>query len=140
MKTLLSFLFGIFVVVFASAQTTEETSSEKPGPRIVFGESTFEFGDINQGDQVEHTFKFENTGTEPLILTNVQTTCGCTVPKWPREPILPGQSADIVVKFNSTGKMGKVNKIIKVISNSVEPVTQISITTNILPKSNSGTL
>ena len=77
---------------------------------------------------------FENSGNEPLILTNVQTTCGCTVPKWPREPIPPGQKAQITVKFNSSGKIGKVNKVVKVISNSVTPISQVTITTNILPK------
>ena len=133
MKTLVSFLFGTFVVFFALAQETEN-QTVKPGPQITFEEKTFDFGDIQQGDQVEHIFAFENTGNEPLILTNVQTTCGCTVPKWPREPIPPGQKAQITVKFNSSGKIGKVNKVVKVISNSITPISQVTITTNILPK------
>ena len=135
MKTLISLLFGFFVVFFAYAQ---EESENKPGPRITFKETTHDFGEITQGDQVEHVFKFENTGTTPLILTNVQTTCGCTVPKWPREPILPGKEAEIKVKFNSTGKSGKVSKTITIISNSVEPITKINIKTNIVPKKTNG--
>ena len=127
MKTLVSFLFGTFVVFFALAQETEN-QTVKPGPQITFEEKTFDFGDIQQGDQVEHIFAFENTGNEPLILTNVQTTCGCTVPKWPREPIPPGQKAQITVKFNSSGKIGKVNKVVKVISNSITPISQVTIT------------
>ena len=134
MKTFVCAVLGIFVVFFAMAQEQTET---KPGPQITLEEKTFNFGDIQQGDQVEHIFAFENTGTAPLILTNVQTTCGCTVPKWPREPIPPGQKAEILVKFDSTGKIGKVNKVVKIVSNAVTPITQVTITTNILPKTSS---
>ena len=133
MKTFISLMFGTFVVFFAIAQEKND-NTQQPGAQIVFEETSFDFGDIQQGDKVEHIFSFENTGTEPLILTNVQTTCGCTVPKWPREPIPPGQSSKITVKFNSSGKMGKVNKVIKVISNAVTPISQVTIVTNILPK------
>ena len=131
MKTFLSLILGTFVVFAAYAQ---EQTATQPGPQITFEEKTFDFGDIQQGDQVEHIFAFENTGDAPLILTNVQTTCGCTVPKWPREPIPPGQKSQILVKFNSTGKMGKINKVVKVISNANTPISQVIITTNILPK------
>lgn len=134
MKTFVCAVLGIFVVFFAMAQEETET---KPGPQITLEEKTFDFGDIQQGDKVEHLFSLENTGTAPLILTNVQTTCGCTVPKWPREPIPPGQKAEILVKFDSTGKIGKVNKVVKIISNAVTPISQVTITTNILPKTSS---
>ena len=133
MKTLSSLIFGLFVIFYAVAQEKAETEETKAGPRITFEESTFDFGDIHQGDKVEHTFVFENTGTEPLIITNVQTTCGCTVPKWPREPIPPGQEGQIIVRFDSTGKLNKVNKVVKIISNAVTPLNQVSITANILP-------
>ncbi len=133
MKTFVCAVLGVFVVFFAMAQEETET---KPGPQISIEEMSFDFGDITQGDKVEHVFAFENTGTAPLILTNVQTTCGCTVPKWPREPIPPGEKAEILVKFDSTGKIGKVNKVVKIISNAVTPIAQVTITTNILPKTN----
>jgi len=133
MKTLSSLIFGLFVIFYAVAQEKAETEDTKAGPRISFAESTFDFGDIYQGDKVEHTFVFENTGTEPLIITNVQTTCGCTVPKWPREPIPPGQEGKIVVRFDSAGKINKVNKVVKIISNAVTPLNQVTISANILP-------
>lgn len=139
-----TFLFLLVLSVsFLYAQDNEgETSKEqivkeadiRPGPRITFKEDKYEFGDIHQGDQVEHTFEFENTGTSPLILTNVHSTCGCTIPKWPREPIPPGQKSKITVKFNSAGKMGKVNKVVKIVSNAVDPLNQVTISTVILPK------
>lgn len=113
------------------------TSAAKPnGPVITFEKKTHEFGDIVQGDKVEETFKFANTGNEPLIITNVQVTCGCTTPKgWPRDPIPPGAKAEITVGFNSAGKMGRQNKVVTIVSNASNPDgAQISFTANVLEK------
>ncbi|MDH5474723.1 MAG: DUF1573 domain-containing protein [Cyclobacteriaceae bacterium] len=133
MKTLIAFIFGTFVVFGAWAQ--EEAAAEPAkGPVITFEEETFDFGDISQGDKVEHVFNFENTGVEPLIITNVQTTCGCTAPEWSRDPIIPGQKSSIKVAFNSAGKMGRQNKVITILSNTTSANNKITITTNILPK------
>ena len=134
MKSLITMIFGVFVVFCAFAQ--EETIPD--GPYITFEETSHDFGDIQQGDKVEHTFAFENTGNEPLIITHVQTTCGCTAPEWPKEPVMPGQAAEIKVRFDSAGKFGRQNKVISVISNSVAPVNQVKITTNVLPKEKEG--
>lgn len=131
MKTAIVFIFGVFMIYGAIAQEAAETTS---GPVITFEEEQFEFGDIHQGDKVEHIFAFENTGSEPLIITNVQTTCGCTVPNWPRDPIAPGQNGEIKVVFNSTGKMGRVHKVITVVSNATNSSAKVAIVTNILPK------
>ena len=131
MKTLIVFIFGVFMIAGAIAQEATQTAS---GPEITFSETEFQFGDIHQGDKVEHVFAFENTGTEPLIITNVQTTCGCTAPNWPRDPIAPGQSSEIKVVFNSTGKMGMQRKVITVISNAVSPSAKLMIVSNVLPK------
>ena len=59
------------------------------------------------GEKVKHDYKFTNTGSEPLIISNAKGSCGCTVPSWPREPIAPGESAVIAVQFDSKNK-GKV--------------------------------
>ena len=117
------------MVFYAYAQ--DETS--QPGPSITFEESSFDFGDIHQGDKVMHVFNFENTGDAPLIISNVQTTCGCTATDWPRDPVAPGESASITVNFNSAGKMGRQNKIITIVSNSTAAVNQVKIVTNVLP-------
>ena len=129
MKSLITLIFGVFVVFYAYAQ--DETS--QPGPSITFEESSFDFGDIHQGDKVMHVFNFENTGDAPLIISNVQTTCGCTATDWPRDPVAPGESASITVNFNSAGKMGRQNKIITIVSNSTAAVNQVKIVTNVLP-------
>ena len=132
MKSLITMIFGLFVVFYAYAQ--EEQVAVVDGAVITFEEESHDFGDIYQGDKVEYVFKFENTGTQPLIITNVQTTCGCTASEWPREPVLPGTSADLKVNFNSAGKFGRQNKVISVISNSTAPMNQVKIITNVLPK------
>jgi hypothetical protein len=124
----------ILMVVFVSSYGQEAVDDNAPGPRVVFVEDAFNFGDIQQGDKVEHTFEFENAGDEPLILSNVLTTCGCTASDWPREPILPGELASLKVTFNSAGKIGVQNKIITIVSNAVNSRERIRITTNVLPK------
>lgn len=137
MKTLVIFVFSIFTIVGAVAQEAAEESNAS-GPIMSFEEDKHDFGDIHQGDKVEHVFEFENTGNEPLIITNVQTTCGCTAPEWPRDPVAPGQSGKIKVVFNSTGKMGRQNKVITVVSNASSPLNRVTIVTNVLPKKEDG--
>ena len=127
----LSLLMAGFVLI-GSAQSQEEASAE--GAEITFPESSKNFGDITQGDVVEYTFKYENTGSQPLILSNVLVTCGCTATDWPRDPVAPGKSAEITVRFDSKGKNGAQNKIITVVSNAVNPREKVSIKANVLPK------
>ena len=126
--------FGLFAVALFSG--VQAQTSTKKGAEITWEKSTFDFGDVAQGDKVEHTFKFKNTGNEPLIITNVQVTCGCTTPKgWARDPITPGQPGEITIAFNSLGKFGKQNKVVTVISNAVNPDGgQISFSANVLEK------
>lgn len=101
------------VAVVASAQSPT-------GPVITWERPTHDFGDVVQGDKVEHTFKFTNTGNAPLVITNVQVTCGCTTPKgWERDPIEPGASSEITLGFNSTGKYGRQKKVVTIVSNAV---------------------
>jgi hypothetical protein len=128
--------FAICLVSFA-AYSQEVAKAGVDGPVITWEKSTYDFGDVRQGDKVEHTYTFTNTGNEPLIITNVQVTCGCTTPKgFPRDPIAPGQTGDITVAFNSTGKVGKQNKVVTVVSNSVGKTNQISFTTNVMKTEN----
>lgn len=106
------------------------------GAVITWERPTHDFGDITQGEKVEHTFKFTNTGTEPLVITNVQVTCGCTTPKgWERDPILPGASSEITLGFNSTGKYGRQKKVVTIVSNAVNNEgAQIMFFANVIEK------
>lgn len=133
MKRIFTLALGLFIVFGALAQETKKERKEN-GPALTFQKDKHDFGDIHQGDKVQHTFAFENTGNEPLIITNVQVTCGCTATEWPRDPIAPGQEGEITIQFNSTGKMGRQNKVITVVSNAASNQNRVTITTNILPK------
>ena len=95
--------------------------------KIAFKEETYNFGEIPEGPQVTHEFKFTNTGKEPLILSNVRASCGCTTPSWPREPILPGKDASILVTYNTQGRPGNFSKVITITSNSDQPNRVIDI-------------
>jgi hypothetical protein len=126
------FLMAMVIVAFSvHAQDAAPTNA----PVITFEESSKDFGDITQGDKVEHVFKLENTGKAPLVISNVAATCGCTVPNWPKEPIAPGKTAEIKVTFNSAGKMGKQNSVVRIYSNASEPIEKVSMISNVLPKS-----
>jgi hypothetical protein len=121
--SVLSFLF----VIQVNAQS-------ESGAVITFKEKSVDFGDIVQGQKVSHTFELTNTGESPLVISNVAATCGCTVPSWPKEPIAPGASAEIQVSFNSAGKMGKQNSVVRIYSNASEPIEKVSLISNVLPK------
>lgn len=129
----LPLLFVLFIGFGVYAQS-EEKIDTLTGPKITFEEYVFDFGDITQGDRVEHVFNYTNTGTEPLILSNVKTTCGCTAPNWSRDVLAPGESTNMTIKFNSTGKSGMQKKYITISSNAVNNPERIRITANILPK------
>ncbi len=112
----------------SSNTPVQTTSSESAGsanaadkPVMTFGESSFDFGAINEGDTVMHKFAFTNTGKSPLVIQNATAQCGCTVPDWPKEPIAPGATGEIKVVFNSRGKQGPQSKAVTITANT-EPV------------------
>lgn len=106
----------------APASNTTVTSNAK----IKFTELSHNFGNVIEGQIARHEFVFTNEGTDPLILENVQASCGCTTPKWPREPIAPGAQAVIAAEYNSNGRPGTFNKQITVKSNGGEVVLTIT--------------
>ncbi len=124
-------MVGVALLLAGSA-IAQQSSVPVNGPVIAFEKATHDFGDIMSGDKVEHIFKFTNTGNEPLIITNIQVTCGCTAPEWPRQPIPPGQKGEIRIAFNSAGKSGKQVKPVTVLSNA--PSTQITFHANVIDK------
>lgn len=112
----------------AQAQTTASVATTKAaGPQIKFMEEKYDFGSIKQGDIVDHVFKFKNVGTQPLVISNVGVSCGCTVPDWTKEPIAPGKTGMISAKFNSAGKMGMQTKVLTVESNSATGAATVSL-------------
>ncbi len=127
-------LMFLMVMSLAMVLTLQAQEKSSDGPVIAFEESSRDFGNITQGDKVEHVFKFENKGKTPLVISNVAATCGCTVPAWPKEPIAPGKQGEIKVTFSSVGKMGKQNSVVRIYSNASEPIEKVSLISNVLPK------
>jgi len=122
MRKLILLLFCISSVSLLKAQDVKTSGSE-----ISFDKLVHDFGTVFQGDKTEYDFKFTNSGKEPLIISDVRSSCGCTVPEWPRNPILPGQSATIKVKYNSNA-VGGINKQVTIMSNAVNSPVNLRIT------------
>lgn len=115
-------LFALFSALFmmcniAFAQT--EKAEPQNGPEISFKETNHDFGNIQFKGNGSYEFVFVNTGNEPLILTQPKSSCGCTVPEWPRQPILPGESNVIRVTYKNTDRPGSFNKYVTIFSNSL---------------------
>lgn len=81
-------------------------------------DSVFNFGKIKEGEKVRHTYRVVNTGKEPLVISNVTVSCGCTAPFFPKEPILPGKEGEVTLEFNSAGKEGQVHKNALIVANA----------------------
>ncbi len=88
------------------ATTAAPAATVPVGPltTLTFGESEFDFGEIQEGEKITHEYNFTNTGNEPLVISKAVGSCGCTVPDWPREPIAAGESGVIKVQYDSRGK------------------------------------
>jgi hypothetical protein len=110
-----------------SAIETDQTSNKEP--IISFDKKTWDFGTITDGEVVEHTFRFTNTGTSDLVISSASASCGCTIPNWPKEPIAPGEKGEIKVEFNSNGKKDMVTKDITILANTnpVKTILQIKV-------------
>ena len=115
------FVFSIFV---GCSQTNQQATQQTPAADFIkFETLSHDFGTIAQNGNGTFDFSFSNTGKEPLLLKNVGTSCGCTVPEWPKEPIAPGAKGTVKVKYN-TANIGPFTKTITVYSNgSVNPIT-----------------
>ena len=96
-------------------------------PVMRFDESTYAFGAVDAGAIVEHRFRFRNAGAQPLQITNASSTCGCTVPVWPREPVAPGDTASIYVRFDTGGKSGPQDKAVTLTANTFPNTTEVHL-------------
>jgi len=132
---LLSVLFLSVLIVSAQTEKKEpQVAKKQNGPEITFKTLTHNYGEIYYGADGNYNFEFTNTGNEPLILTKPRSSCGCTVPHWPKEPILPGETNAIKVTYN-THKNGAFNKTVTVYSNSVTHKTVVlRIKGKVIPK------
>lgn len=114
------------------ATATDEQTTTEDLPQITFEQEVFSFGQITQGEKVEYSFRFMNTGKSDLIITSARGSCGCTVPSWPKEPIAPGASGTVDVVFNSNGKQGQQHKKITLVTNCMPNTTVIALKGEVL--------
>ncbi len=115
----------MLVAVFAFNNTFAQEVSN--GAKIEFSKDVHDYGDVKYGADGTCSFEFKNTGNAPLIISNAKGSCGCTVPEWPKEPINPGQSASIKVKYD-TKRPGAINKSVTITSNATnEPAKVVRI-------------
>lgn len=106
--------------------TSAEVKVNPNAPEITFDVTTHDFATLQKGGDCSYEFKFKNTGKEPLILSNCQASCGCTTPSCPKEPIAPGGTGVITVKYDSN-RVGVFNKTITIASNAKNSSVVLSI-------------
>lgn len=123
MKNLLAVLFISLIGYGAFAQ--------EKAAKIEFEETTIDYGTIEKGADGIRVFKFKNTGDAPLIISNVKSSCGCTIPKKPKEPIMPGATGEIEVKYD-TKRVMPIRKTITVLSNASTPTVALKIKGNVI--------
>lgn len=123
----------VLIIASLSYGNSQEVPKNPNGPEIQFSKTVHDYGTIQQGGDGNCEFKFKNIGKEPLILSNVVSSCGCTVPSWTREPIMPGKEGTIKVKYD-TNRIGIISKQITVMSNAKTERVVLQITGKIEPK------
>lgn len=111
-----------------------DTARYNNEPTMDFSDTTHNFGDIAEGVTVEHSFSFKNNGKTPLIVSSAKGSCGCTVADYPNEPVSPGGEGVIKVVFNSTDKMGHVEKSVALTTNSQRSVHMLYIKADVADK------
>lgn len=103
-------------------------------PVFSVADTAYDFGLIKEGTVVQYTFRFKNTGAKPLIISNASSTCGCTIPQYPREPIAPGKEGELKVVFNSANKSGRQFKPIYITANTMPAHFDLKIICDVASK------
>lgn len=126
-------IITLFTLILMSAVAFNIMAAGK-GAEMTFNEKTHDFGTIKEANgPVTHTFEFTNTGGEPLVIINVNASCGCTRPEYPKEPIMPGKKGKVKVTFNPAGRPGEFSKEVKIRTNgNKRPI--LRITGTVIPK------
>lgn len=106
--------------------------------KIGFQEDYFDFGKVKIGEKVTHSFKFTNIGESPLMIADAQASCGCTVPSFSKAPVLPGDDGEIIVEFNTAGRLGNNHKNVMVFSNADNERVSISFDAEVVDTAASG--
>ena len=125
-------LLGILCLTASAGAGAQERNSLTAGNldqagKLAFVSETHDFGEVPEGPTPEYDFEFTNTGKEPIVISKAQGSCGCTVPDWPKEPILPGKKGKIHVSYNTIGRPGPIQKDVYVTSNAQQSMMVLHI-------------
>jgi hypothetical protein len=126
-----AFLFGISLSLLNCSGTEKNSESKQAGSKLpvlaLLDSSSYDFGTVQEGEVVEHTFRFRNDGQYPLILSNITSSCGCTTPEWPKEPIATNTTSSIKVRFDTRNKSGPQVKTITVYANTEPAYSELQL-------------
>lgn len=138
MNAFVKFILPVVVItaIYCCNNQNNNNYNEPGEPEIKFDTVFYDFGDVFQGDKLEYTYYFKNTGTGNLIINDVVPSCGCTVPKYDKKPILPGKKGKLKILFDTKGRAGSVYKSVKVKSNAVNNSLTLTFKANILVNNN----
>ena len=128
----------LFLLVFAVAMTLQAQNNQKVAeekfPVMTFEKTSHDFGTLHEGDVVKYVYKFKNTGNAPLLISRIKASCGCTIPSnWKKDPIMPGESSEFTVQFNTRNKIHKQHKTVTVYCNTKNKIERVKFTANVIP-------
>lgn len=115
------FFFLLSIVTFQLVGQPSNNNPKEAFAKMTFTATTVDYGIISKGSEPTRTFNFKNTGNAPLLITDAKASCGCTVPTFPKDAIMPGESSTITVRYD-TNRIGVISKSITITSNADEPV------------------
>lgn len=118
----------------SNVDSTRRANAMNQPTTVQLIDSVYDFGTVTDGEKVEYSYRFKNTGTTPLMVVSATASCGCTVPEKPEKPILPGETGYIKVVFNSAGRAGTNHKDITVIANTSPAFPVLKLTGEVKPK------
>ncbi len=149
-RKMILFMVGLLIMSCQSEQTKEKTVEEIRSESLIgnaaivrnpisantpkdtinvakmsFEQTVYDFGEVEAGEVIVHTFEFENTGRVPLVITDARSTCGCTVPEYPEEMIYPGDKGKISVRFNTTNMLRAQRKPVIITANTFPSETKV---------------
>ncbi|NIJ51887.1 DUF1573 domain-containing protein [Dyadobacter arcticus] len=133
-------LFGVALIILGCSKVEKKDDAKQADAKMpvfaLIDSSSYDFGSIQEGAVVEHDFRFRNDGEYPLILNNITSSCGCTTPEWPKEPIGPKETSSIKVRFDSKNKSGPQVKTITVYANTEPAYSELRLRgiVNAVPK------
>lgn len=133
MKNILFIALTFVLSLQLNAQDKKEVNTNPNAPVLVYDSNVIDYGDVAKGSDGIRYFNFSNGGKEPLIISNVRSSCGCTVPQYPKTPIGPGQDSQIKIEYD-TDRVGPFRKTVTIYSNVVSGTVILTVKGRILPE------